>query len=139
MNEFDQFVKHKLHVKQYARYTDDFAIVSSDRSYLKGLIEPMSAFLGGHLGLALHPKKVSIRRLHRGVDFLGYVVFPKYRLVRTKTQRRMFAKFKKKSEAYRTGSVSEDSLASSLQSYLGVLSHANAYRASEELKNLLWF
>ncbi len=30
MNEFDQFVKHNLKVKDYVRYTDDFAIVANN-------------------------------------------------------------------------------------------------------------
>ncbi len=139
MNEFDQFVKHKLHVRHYARYTDDFAIASSDRLYLENLIEPISTFLRDRLMLALHPKKVSVRKLHQGVDFLGYVMFPKHRLVRAKTRRRIFAKFKVKVVAYHAGDLSEDALASSLQSYLGVFSHADARRFSEELQNLVWF
>ena len=138
MNEFDQFVKHKLHIKHYARYTDDFAIVSSDSAYLEDVIAPISKFLNDYLALALHPKKTSIRELHRGVDFLGYVIFPRYRLVRNKTKRRMFKKFKAKVAAYRAGDVSKDALMASLQSYLGVLSHADAFRLAEELKNLLW-
>jgi hypothetical protein len=138
MNELDQFIKHKLHIKHYARYTDDFAIVSSDRVYLENLIEPISRFLRDRLALTLHPKKTSIRKLHQGVDFLGYVIFEKYRLIRKKTRRRIFKKFKTKIVAYRAGELSEDALMTSLQSYLGVLSHADAFRLAEEMKNLLW-
>ncbi len=139
MNEFDQFIKHDLKVKQYARYTDDFAIVASDRAYLENLIEPISRFLNDRLALELHPKKISIGKLHNGIDFLGYVMFPRHRLVRAKTRRRMFAKFAAKIAAVRSGSISEDSLIASLRSYLGVLSHADAHRLSEDLKNGLWF
>ena len=39
LNQFDQFVKHKLKVKHYARYTDDFVIVAQDPNYLKSLLE----------------------------------------------------------------------------------------------------
>jgi len=35
MNEFDQFMKHGLKVKNYVRYTDDFAIVVEDRDCLE--------------------------------------------------------------------------------------------------------
>jgi hypothetical protein len=121
------------------RYTDDFAIISSDRAYLENLLEPISNFLRDRLALELHPNKVSIRKFHQGVDFLGYVSFPDYRVVRTKTRRRIFKKFKAKIAAYRTGLISEGMLMASLRSYLGVLSHADAYRLAEELKNLLWF
>jgi RNA-directed DNA polymerase len=139
MNEFDQFVKHNLHVKHYARYTDDFAIASSNRAYLENLIGPISVFLREHLALELHPKKIFIRKLHQGVDFLGYVIFPEYRLVRSKTRRRMLAKFKTKVAVYRAGELSQNGLMASLQSYLGVLSHANAIQLAEEIKNLFWF
>ena len=139
MNEFDQFIKHKLHVRHYARYTDDFAIVSGDRSYLENLIEQISIFLRDRLALELHPKKIFIRRLHQGVDFLGYVMFNEHRLIRAKTKRRIFTKFKTKVAAYHAGNLSEDALMASLQSYLGVFSHADAIQLKEELENLLWF
>ncbi len=119
--------------------TDDFATVASDQMYLENLIDPISRFLNEHLKLGLHPKKICIRRLHQGVDFLGYLIFDKYRLVRRKTRRRIFAKFKEKIAAYRCGDLSENALTASLQSYLGVFSHADTIQLKEELKNLLWF
>lgn len=36
MDEFDQFVKHELKIKYYARYTDDFAIASDNEYTLRG-------------------------------------------------------------------------------------------------------
>lgn len=35
MNKFDQFVKHKLKVKYYIRYADDFVILSNNKKYWK--------------------------------------------------------------------------------------------------------
>ena len=32
MNKFDQFVKHKLKIKYYIRYSDDFVIISEDKN-----------------------------------------------------------------------------------------------------------
>ena len=139
MNEFDQFVKHQLHVKQYARYTDDFAIAAQDKPYLESLLEPISKFLCSRLALELHPKKISIRKLEYGIDFLGYVSFPRHRLVRGKTVKRMLKKFKMRIAAYRAGIISENALMASLGSYLGVLSHADVMKIQEEFKNLIWF
>ena len=139
MNELDRFIKCGLHVKDYVRYADDFAIVSPDRVYLENLIEQISTFLRDCLALTLHPKKISIRKLHQGIDFLGYVIFQKHGLLRTKTRRRMFAKLKMRVAACRAGIISKESLLASLQSHLGVLSHANATRLPEEMKNLIWF
>lgn len=138
MNELDQFIKHKLHIKHYVRYTDDFAIVSSNYSYLEDLIKPISIFLGSHLSLSLHPNKVSIRKIHQGVDFLGYVTFPHHRLVRTKTRRRIFKKMRQRAEEYRAGTITKVAFESSIGSYLGVLSHADAYQLKEKLLNWFW-
>ncbi len=62
MNEFDQFIKHTLKVKHYARYTDDFVIVSGNCDYLKQLLIPIRLFLKEKLKLELHPNKVTIRK-----------------------------------------------------------------------------
>jgi hypothetical protein len=139
MNEFDKFVKHELHIQNYTRYTDDFAIASSDRVYLESLIMPISEFLNKHFALELHPNKISIRKLNQGIDFLGYLIFPKYRLIRTKTRKRIFTKFSRKLIDYKLGKISAKTLFASLNSYLGVLSHANTVEISERLKNLFWF
>ena len=139
MNKFDQFMKHGLRVGNYARYTDDFAIAAADKIYLENLLEPISVFLRDRLALTLHPKKVEIRKLHHGVDFLGYILFENHRLVRAKTRRRMFKKFKGKIAEFRAGTISENALSASLSSYLGVLSHANAHRLTEKMENLVWF
>ncbi len=74
MNELDQFVKHVLQVKNYARYTDDFVILANNREYLETLIPKIENFLKTRLALSLHPNKVSIRSYRQGVDFLGYVL-----------------------------------------------------------------
>lgn len=139
MNEFDQFVKHEMKVKHYARYTDDFIIVSADKEYLEGLIGPLEKFLGERLKLSLHPKKISIRNVTQGIDFLGYVVLPHYRVLRSKTKRRIFRKLRDRVQQYRHGDISEHSLSQSLHSYLGALSHADAHQLSEDLKNRYWF
>jgi len=137
LNDFDQFVKHSLHIRHYVRYTDDFAIVSADRAYLEGLIKPMKTYLADNLLLEIHPNKIFIQKLHRGVDFLGYVIFPKHRLIRTKTKRRIFRKFKKRLTDYLAGNISTSTLNATLQSYLGILSHANADRLAKEMKNFI--
>ncbi len=139
MNVFDQFIKHALKVKKYVRYTDDFIIVSRDREYLLNSIAPIKTYLHTQLQLDLHPKKVELLKYHQGVDFLGYVVLPTHRKVRTKTKRRMFGKLNKRIEQYKKGEIKEESLFESLNSYMGVLSHADAFETGEEMSNAFWF
>ncbi len=139
MNEFDQFMKQQLRVKQYVRYTDDFIMVAADKSDLEKLLLPMGDFLREKLRLSLHPRKIILRKFGQGIDFLGYVVLPHHRALRTRTKRRMFRKLRLRVVSFKAGKGSESSVESSLQSYLGVLSHANANRLSEHLKNQCWF
>ena len=122
-----------------ARYTDDFVIVSNDREFLSNILDPINRFLRENLALELHPKKVAIRKCRQGVDFLGYVVMPHCLLLRTKTKRRIFKKLKERIREYESGERSEESLNQCLQSYLGVLSHANAYELTQDILNRFWF
>ncbi len=138
MNELDQFVKHRLKIKHYVRYTDDFALISESPEELEKLLVPISEFLENELALKLHPNKSILRSVCQGVDFLGYVILPKYRLIRSKTKHRMFKKLEKRMEEYKTGSITRLTFEQSLQSYLGVLSHADAYGICEELLNRFW-
>lgn len=138
MNEFDQFMKHDLNVKHYARYTDDFIVVGNSRLYLENPLPQIETFLQYHLDLKLHPNKVSIQPSHRGVDFLGYIIWVHHRVLRTKTHKRMLKKLAQRAQEYENGLRSQQSFNQSLQSYLGVLSHANTYKLTNDLKNRFW-
>lgn len=121
LNKLDQFIKHRLKVKHYLRYADDFLILDPKKEYLESLIDPISNFLQSKLKLELHPRKVLLRKLDWGIDFLGYIVLPHYRLPRTKTKRRIFRKLQ-------IGIKYQ-----SLQSYLGYLSHANSFKLRQQI------
>ncbi|MBL7045010.1 MAG: hypothetical protein ISR98_00200 [Parcubacteria group bacterium] len=98
-----------------------------------------TAFLNKELKLILHPNKVSIHKLHNGIDYLGYIVLPHYKLLRTKTKNRIYKNLKRRILEYKTKKISENTVERSLQSYLGALSHSNSYNVGEDLKNKLWF
>ena len=126
MNEFDQFAKHKLKAKYYIRYGDDFVILSRDRAWLVAVLPKIRDFLWDELRLTFHPKKVSIRTIASGVDFLGWVHFPDHRVLRTVTKRRMLRRIE---------GLEEENL--SVQSYLGLLFHGNAKKLGQEVRKRL--
>lgn len=133
LNELDWFIKRKLKVKNYFRYADDFIIVYHDKKYLLDVLKEVDAFLKTELSLALHLKKVFIRKFHQGIDFLGYVVFPHHKILRTKTKRRMFRKIKNKKFDLQNNFISEESFNQSLQSYLGTLKHCEGFGIRKEV------
>src|SRR3989338_8543301 len=113
MNEFDQFMKHKLKVRHYIRYADDFVILS-DKQHLLEIVRYIALFLRERLKLELHPCKVSLATFASGIDFLGWVHFPDHRVLCGSTKRRMTA---------RTRDCDNENV---INSYLGLLKHGNA-------------
>ncbi|HEY4503842.1 MAG TPA: reverse transcriptase/maturase family protein [Candidatus Paceibacterota bacterium] len=122
MNEFDQFVKHKLKAKYYIRYADDFVILSHDKKWLEGLIQRIQTFLIYELYLQLHPNKISIHTISSGIDYLGWVNFPDHRVLRTTTRRRMFKRLE--AGKYKPEVV---------ESYLGLISHGNSQKLRKQI------
>ncbi len=125
MDAFDHFAKETLRAKYYLRYTDDFILLADNPEELMAQLAPMRDFLGRELKLELHPRKIILKKLRQGIDFLGYVVLPHYRVLRTRTKRRMYRKFRQ--------SPSQESL----DSYLGLLKHAEGYGDALQLRRMV--
>ncbi len=128
LNELDQFIKHKLKIKYYTRYCDDFIVLDSDKENLEKSLNQIKEFLNNKLNLELHPQKIQIRKLRQGIDFLGYVILPHCIVLRTKTKKRMFRKIIENKKRLSQNLVSNDSFNQSLQSYLGILKHCKGYK-----------
>ena len=122
LNEFDQFMKQKLHCKHYGRYVDDFFVVSCDEDWLESLVPEITEFLSDSLGLAVHDGKTEIRSVNDGIEFLGAFVLPYRTYLSRATLQRMDEKLFALETEGRT--VHEGN---ALNSYCGVLSHWNNY------------
>ena len=127
MNEFDRFMKHKLKVKYYIRYADDFVIFSGNKEWLEKQTRSISEFLCKELELNLHPDKIFIKTLSSGVDFLGWVNFFNHRVLRTTTKRKMIKR------------IRENSVLETLNSYLGLLKHGNSNKLKTRIRKFLIF
>jgi len=136
LNELDQLVKHKLRIKFYLRYCDDFVILGKDGRQLSRTADTIDDFLMRNLELRLHSDKIEIRKYHQGIDFLGYVVLPDYRVLRTKTKKRIVKKLAVRREELQCGLISEESFNQSLQSYFGVLQHCAGYKIKRYINEL---
>lgn len=122
MNEFDQFIKHRIRAEYYIRYADDFVILQHDNHQLESVLGEIKKFLNENLRLILHPDKISIKTFASGVDFLGWVHFSDHRVLRNTTKKRMFRNIEGKKSA-----SDADKLEATIRSYDGMLSHGNAH------------
>ncbi len=138
LHELDDFIKHDLQESYYLRYCDDFIILANNENHLKSLIPIIQKFLTENLQLELHPKKLIIRKLNQGIDFVGYVLFERHILLRAQTKRRMKKRLKKAHEDYLRCKATADNLDQKIQSYLGILSHADQHTLSQTMKNAYW-
>lgn len=125
LNELDQFVKQKLKVKNYIRYADDFVLLSRNKRELQCQLKIIGDWLGQELRLWLHPNKVSLSTVASGVDFLGWVHWPKYRTLRGVTRKRMMR------------NVQTEMNEKSLASYKGMLGWGNGFRLSTKISAIL--
>lgn len=135
LDRLDQYVKRELRIKNYLRYTDDFILLSRNREELERVLPLIWDFLSRDLGLELHPTKVVFRRWNQGVDFLGYGHFPYYRVLRTKTKKRMIRRLRNQRKEFEEGAIDEDGVRQTIASYLGVLSHSRNRGLAKRLRD----
>ena len=121
LNELDQFIKHQLKEKYYIRYCDDFVILGENQKHLLEIANTIDSFLNERLKLSLHPNKIIIRQYRQGIDFLGYISLPHYRVLRTKTKRRLLKQINKTNS----------------DSYLGALKYCNGFMIQKKTEKFL--
>lgn len=136
LDELDQYVKHVLKAKYYARYVDDIVVIGKNGTELNSVYEQMSNFAFEKLQVKFHPNKKEINKVEVGINFVGYIVKPWCKYVRRSTIKNMYAR-----------SILRDtfeSLQATVNSYFGMLRHANAYKERKFMAKYLgkrgcWF
>ena len=76
LNEIDQFIKHKLHIKYYVRYMDDFLLFDDSKEKLKIFLTQIENFCKNELILELKPPVLG--NCKNGDSFLGYIIKSDY-------------------------------------------------------------
>ena len=74
LSSLDRFIKETLRVKYYLRYLDDFVCLCRNKGEAHRIVREVTRFVES-IGFRLHEPK--IRPLTEGIDFLGYVCYPK--------------------------------------------------------------
>lgn len=137
LNELDQFCKHKLRIKYYVRYMDDFIILHENKKYLHEIKSEIELFLNSKLELHLN-NKTCIRPINSGIDFVGFKIWPTHKKLKKKTSMKIKKRLKYLKKAYARREVDFRKINSSVQSYLGILKHCNSYKLQKSIfKNLV--
>lgn len=132
LNQLDYFIKHRLNIKYYIRYVDDFIILHEDKKVLIEFIDKIEKYLK-NLRLELHPDKSEIHALRNGITFLGYRIFYHYKLLRKRNINYFNRRFKEKLELYRRGIIKKEQIENFLQGWNGYSSFANTHNFNKKL------
>ncbi len=87
--------------------------------------------------IELHPNKVFLRKLHSGIDFLGYVSLPHRKVLRTKTKNRILKKIKLLKIELDNGKIDKEKLEQIMASYLGMLKHCKGEKIKVQINKIL--
>ncbi|MEI7423933.1 MAG: RNA-directed DNA polymerase [Prolixibacteraceae bacterium] len=136
LNDLDQCIKRKLHIKYYGRYVDDMIFVHQDKIFLQSIIPIIQDELA-RIGLLIHPNKIVLEKADKGVLFLGQFLKPYRTYIGNRTKNnfyqailqinKMLAEKPQFSwnELCKTRAV--------LNSYLGTLSHTNTFLLRQKM------
>ena len=94
-------------------------------------------FCQKNLLLNLHPRKVEIRKLHLGIDFLGYVSLLNHVVLRTRTKKRMLNKLIRLRSGLESGKIEKEKVKQTLSSYLGMLKHCRGEKIKDKIRKIL--
>ncbi len=133
LNELDYFVKHKLRVRFYIRYVDDFVIMHRSREKLMDYKNKIDEFLVNKLALVLHPEKSKIFPLYKGTTFLGLKLFAYHLVIRKKNIRKFMKKLNKMDKKYNQDLISYDKIYDCLEGWFAYSKHADMYKFRNNL------
>ena len=132
LNEIDQFIKHKLHIKYYCRYLDDSIVIVKTKKEAKNTLKEIQKFLNENLQLELN-KKTQIFKNKQGVNFCGYKI-KEYRLkIRDKGKRKLKKKVKKLKEQIKLGKITSKEAHKYLAGHIGYIKIANVKSLTEKI------
>lgn len=140
LSDFDKFVYNELGFKYYGRYVDDFYILSYNKQKLLNSINKIRDELN-KIGVKLHPNKVYIQDINKGVKFIGAIIKPNRTYISNRTVgnlKQFLYTFNKK---YNISNITDHDIIkfiSSFNSYMGFLKHYNTFNIRRKvIRNII--
>lgn len=89
LTSFDRWIKEEKKIKHYFRYMDDMCFFSKDKESLHFLLLEVKNYLKRNLKLELKGNEQIFNTNIRGVDFVGYVIYPNKTFLRKSIKKNM--------------------------------------------------
>lgn len=128
LTPLDHMCKEQLFCKYYYRYMDDIVILKNDKESLWNILENIKHWCSEN--------KLSIKSNYqifpidiRGIDFVGYRIFPTHVLIRKRIIKNMKRKVKK-IQIHKIKSITH--IRGIIASYNGILKHGNGYQLHQK-------
>lgn len=132
LSPFDHWIKEEKSVKYYFRYMDDIVILHESKEYLGELKSEIDSYLKEYLDLDIKDNWQVFPTAVRGIDFLGYRVFPDYILLRKSTVKNIKKRVKEINKHLKHNRLITHNQWSALNSYNGWLIYCNSYRLKQK-------
>ena len=140
LNDFDHFIKKGLKIKHYGRYVDDMLFVHHDKEYLQGIIPCIQDELN-KVGLQIHPNKIFLEHIENGVLYLGHIIKPYRNYVSNRTKNNFYQAIQRINtlleEVQQISWTDLCGIRATLNSYLGIMTHANSFKLRKAMLNRL--
>lgn len=140
LHQLDFFIKHRLKVKYYLRYVDDFAILHENKGLLQWYKFRIEDFLQQNLKLVIHPQKCHIKRVKQGITFLGFRIYKKHKRLARKNMKKWQRDWKRLQKEYKEEKITYDKLYEKVEGWCAFAKQANTYKkrqnVAKELENI---
>ena len=135
LKDFDYYIYNELNFKYYGRYVDDFYILFEDKQTLLEAIPKMKEKLK-EININLHPNKIYIQNINKGVKFIGGIIKPNRTYIAKRTinnLKHFIYTTHKKNNIHDINEYDVLKFISSFNSYFGFMKHHNTFNIRRKI------
>lgn len=126
LHPLDCFIKRELRCKGYLRYVDDFSLFSNSKTELWEWKIQVKEKLA-HYRLRFHENSAQVIPVKHGIPWLGFVVYPDYRRVKSRKVVYGTRRLKSSYQHWQQGKMSFAEFDARVQGWINHVSHADSW------------
>jgi len=138
LHPLDLFVKRELRCRAYLRYVDDICLFSNSKRELWAWKQAIRDRLA-ELRLRFHEHNAQVTPVRCGIPWLGFVVFPEYRRLKSRKLVEASRRLGQRFEAWQAGKISFGEFDASVQGWINHVRYADSWGLREHvLQRFRW-